>query len=260
MDYFHVDAFCNQPFKGNPAAVCLLPQWLADDTLQQMAAEHYLPVTAFLVAQNGHYAIRWFTPQEELDLCGHGTLAAAYVIFKQLAPTAHVVQLHSVKAGDITIKRVATGIQWAFPLKPAIPIALQPIFCDAFTLPVLEAYQVGHERLMLVFDHERSIETVELDLARLKQTPWRGFIITAPATQVDFVSRTFYPHKASAEDAVTGASHCVLAPYWSERLTKTQLSAQQVSARGGYLVLDVQPTQLWITAQARLYSMGTIHL
>lgn len=258
MDYFHVDAFCDQAFKGNPAAVCVLPQWLPDSRLQLIAEEHHLPVTAFLVAKLPDYEIRWFTPQQELDLCGHGTLAAAFVIFNRLAPEASASQLHSIKAGVIAIKRVENGIQWAFPIKPITPIAVDPAFCKAFAEPVREAYQSGSERLMLVFDDPESLERLQPDIHRLKQTPWRGIIITAPATETDFVSRTFYPGKVVPEDAVTGASHCVLAPYWAKRLAKTQLSAKQVSARGGTLTIDYQASQLWMTAQAVLYSEGKI--
>jgi PhzF family phenazine biosynthesis protein len=260
ISFFQVDAFCNQPFKGNPATVCLLPYWLSDFQLQQMASEHHLPVTAFLVKQGTDFTIKWFTPQMELELCGHGTLAAAFVIFHCLDLDVQNVNLHSSTAGIICVKRKNEWIEFAFPAKAVVPVDKEDALAFALGATPIETYHGGHERLMVVLKDEQAVYTLQPDRTRLSQWPYRGIIVTAASARVDFVSRTFYPQKPMMEDAVTGASHCYLAPFWAKRLAKTFLHAEQISARGGTLLLEVEPTQILIRAQAVLYAQGSLEL
>lgn len=257
---FHVDAFCGQLFQGNPAMVCLLPTWLSAEQLQCLAAEHHLPVTAFIVADNEGFSIRWFTPECELDLCGHGTLAAALVILTILMPSQATVNVTSHTAGVMTISRVGNFLHFDFPRKDIVPISIDPAIIQALNVTPEEVWQCDNERLMIVLANENLVQASSPDIARLKTLAYRGIILCAAASGVDFVSRTFYPHKAIPEDAVTGASHCYLAPYFAKRLHRSSLEARQLSKRGGHLWLDVHSDHITIKAQAMLYSTGIIAL
>jgi len=255
-----VDAFCNQIFQGNPAAVCLLPKWLETVHLQHLAAEHGLPVTAFLVAHENAFEMRWFTPQIELELCGHGTLAAAFVVLTLLKPTLNTINLHSDKAGIITVQRCDSSFAFNFPAKKVRLVSCNPLLIKALNLTPEAVYDCQQERLMIVLPEECLVKHGNPDMTYLKQLEYRGFILCAPSNTVDFVSRTFYPDKPMPEDMVTGASHCYLAPYFAERLGKNTLKARQLSTRGGTLWLTVQESHITIKAQAVLYSQGIITL
>ena len=257
--YFHVDAFCDRVFQGNPAMVCLLPEWLTTEQLQALAAEHHLPVTAFLVANADTFEIRWFTPQMELDLCGHGTLAAAFVLLKLLMPERDSLALQSVTAGVIEVKRDTDKLSFTFPAKQSTPLMVDSHWLAILAVTPEAVYRCDQERLMVVLASEEQVAQVAPDMVALKALGYRALIVCATASQVDFVSRTFYPAKPMPEDAVTGASHCYLAPYFAKRLSKTHLVARQVSARGGTLWLSVTESQVTISAQAVLYSEGIIH-
>jgi PhzF family phenazine biosynthesis protein len=258
IKFYHVDAFTDQLFGGNPAAVCLLPSWLPDKDLQAIARENNLPVTAFLVYVQEQFFIRWITPEQELELCGHGALAAAYVIFNELHPSWNSVTLHS-STELLPVVCVDHLITLNFPAKNVTSCDL-PLLAKGLGQMPREIYQHNQERCVAVFDSEDIVYQLQLDLAVLKKLPHRGIVVTAPGKSVDFVSRTFYPQKNIAEDPVTGASHCLLIPYWAKRLNKKALHAKQISERGGELFCHIQDGRVLIGGHAVLYMSGTLIL
>lgn len=257
---YYVNAFTNTLFSGNPAAVCLLSEWLPEEQLLKIAIENNLPVTAFLIHENNHYMIRWFTPEYELDLCGHGSFAAAYVIFNFIEPSSPKIKFISTQAGTISVTHNDSLINLYFPIKESTLISTpETLIAGLNYLPkATQAYQ--QERILVILDNEEEVRTIKLDMETLKKLPYRGITITAPGQQVDFVSRTFYPKKKNPEDAVTGAAHCLLAPYWSKRLAKTILNARQISERGGFLKCELQNNQVILSSQAVLYLQGEISI
>lgn len=260
IPYYHIDAFTDTLFTGNPACVCLLPHWLSSESLQHIAIENNLPVTAFVVREKSAYAIRWITPDYELDLCGHGTLSASYVIFHYLEPTLNQIEFDS-KAGRIIVTRDHPWISFSFPAKEIEPITISKQLQDGLGAVPTSVYQHNHERLLIVFENEAIIRNLKPDMTLLKKLDHRGFTVTATSEEVDFVSRTFYPRKTTTtEDAVTGAAHCLLAPYWAKILNKNLLRAKQVSARGGFLECEVKDKNVVIRSQAILYSTGILEL
>jgi len=258
IKFYHIDAFTDQLFGGNPAAVCLLPSWLPEKDLHAIARENNLPVTAFLVCTQEKFFIRWITPEQELDLCGHGTLAAAYVIFNELHPSWNSVALHSSSA-ILPVTRTDNLITLNFPAKNITACEL-PVLAKGLGRVPRELYQYNQERCVAVFDNEDAVHQLKLDFDILKKLPHRGIIVTAPGKNVDFVSRTFYPQKTITEDFVTGASHCLLIPYWAKRLNKTTLHAKQISERSGELFCQIQGDRVLIGGHAVLYMSGTLIL
>jgi PhzF family phenazine biosynthesis protein len=253
---YHVDAFTDTLFSGNPAAVCILPIWLPDEMLHCIAKENNCPVTAFLVRHDAIFSIRWITPEYELDLCGHGSLAAAFIIFNYLEPTWQDVSLQS-PLHLLKISRNKDLITLNFPAKIIEPCSL-PLLNQGLNLQVQESYQYNQERYIAVFNTETEIKALPPDFKILQALEHRGITVTAPGDTVDFVSRTFYPQKMIPEDAVTGAAHCFLVPYWAERLKKNTLQAKQVSARGGDLLCEYVKDRVLLSAKAVLYSQGII--
>ena len=254
ISIYHVDAFTDKIFSGNPAGVCVLKAWLPDNYLHLIAKENNLPVTAFLVREGNKFDIRWITPEYELDLCGHGSLSAAYVIFNYIEQTWQKVELQS-PAGILPVSRASDLITLNFPVKN-IEICSLPLLAEGLRLTPKEVYQYKNERCLAVFNTEEEIHKLIPDMQMLKKLEHRGIIVTAPGKNVDFVSRTFYPQKTISEDPVTGASHCLLAPYWSERLNKTELHARQVSQRGGEIICKHQGDRVLISGKAVLYMHG----
>lgn len=251
---YHIDAFTTRIFSGNPAAVCLLTEWLPQSLLHAIAKENCLPVTAFLVRENGQYSLRWMTPEHELDLCGHGTLAAGYVLFHFLEPTCQkaifrspTVLLPVLRQGDL--------ITLDFSTQSIEPFA-HPILEQALGAKPKEVYQQKNERCLAVFETEEEVRKLNPNKEMLKQIGHRGFVITAPGQSVDFVSRTFYPQKTLFEDPVTGVSHTLLAPYWAKRLNKDRLHCWQVSERMGELICECKGERVLISGKAALYLQG----
>lgn len=260
IPYYHIDAFTDTVFTGNPAAVCVLPHWVSTESLQHIAIENNLPVTAFIVREKNTYATRWITPEYELELCGHGTLAASYAIFHHIEPALESIEF-TYKNGSIQVSNEDPWISFLFPQKAIEPIALSPDLTNALGVAPKAVFQHKDERLLIVFEHEESISNMKPDMRLLQNLKHRGFTVTAPSREVDFVSRTFYPRKSiHKEDQVTGAAHCLLAPYWAEQLHKKSLRAKQVSPRGGFLECDVKENNVVIRSQAVLYSTGMIEL
>ncbi len=254
---YHIDAFTSQLFTGNPAAVCPLEFWLDDKILQSIAAENNLAETAYLVPQGEGYAIRWFTPEREVDLCGHATLASAYVVFNFLHPSLEAVRFDS-HSGPLFVRRESDLLSLDFPSRP-------PQACMA---PELLLKSLGKEpRTILasrdylaVFDTAEEVRSLRPDLIALKDLDRLGLIVTAAASECDFVSRFFAPGAGIPEDPVTGSAHCTLIPYWSQKLGKSRLHAFQVSARGGELFCEDLGNRVKISGRAVKYLEGVIWL
>lgn len=255
INLYQVDAFTSRLFGGNPAAVCPLAVWLDDALMQRIAAENNLSETAFFVPEGDGYALRWFTPVAEVDLCGHATLASAFVIFTELEPERQEVAFSS-RSGPLRVRREGALLELDFPLWSAEPCATPELLTRALGAAPREVL-ASHDYLA-VYDSEEQVRALKPDMALLAQIDRRGLIVTAPGREVDFVSRFFSPAFGIPEDPVTGSAHCALAPYWSRRLGKQRLHALQVSARGGELFCTVRGERVGIAGQAVKYLTGQI--
>jgi len=254
---YQVDAFTDVVFHGNPAAVCPLNDWLTRDRMLAIAKENNLAETAFFVKTEDHYEIRWFTPEIEMDLCGHATLASAHVIFNYLAPELQTIHFES-KSGPLLVTRNNGILTLDFPSRVPTPAKAPAVVLEAMnTLPV----QVLKARdYILVYPNEETVINMTPDIALLNtiNIDPGGIIITAPGKTVDFVSRFFTPQASIFEDPVTGSAHCSLIPYWAARLKKNTLHARQVSPRGGELFCELQGERVLISGKAVTYLQGTI--
>ncbi len=255
LPLYQIDAFTDRLFGGNPAAVCPLEQWLPDETMQRIAAENNLAETAFLVRKPGFFELRWFTPELEIDLCGHATLAAAFAIFESLEPKSRRVTF-STRSGMLYVEREAERLAMDFPARPARPIPAPAGLAEALGAPPT-AYSASRD-VLAVFETEEQVRGLAPDFAALARTDCFAVIATAPGSDCDFVSRFFAPKAGVAEDPVTGSAHCTLVPYWAERLGKTQMFARQVSRRGGELWLELLGERVKMAGHAVLYLKGTI--
>lgn len=255
---YHVDTFTDKIFGGNPAAVCLLDDWLPDAVLNAIAQENNLPVTAFLVRENKTFHIRWITPEYELDICGHGSLAAGFVILNYVEPTWQQVDLQS-RVECLPVTRKDNLIILDFPAKDIEPCSL-PLLVEGLGETPTEIYQHKNERCMAVFENEEQVKQLKPTMTMLKQLPHRGITVTAPGKDVDFVSRTFYPQKTISEDPATGASHCLLGPYWFKKLGKTEFHAKQLSHRGGKMFCNYLNNRVLISGNAAMYLQGVIEI
>ncbi len=259
IPFYQVDAFTGQLFGGNPAAVCPLTTWPSDDFMQRIAAENNLSETAFLVPMaKGRYALRWFTPEVEVDLCGHATLASAFVLFSFIDPTLISVDFETA-SGLLTVTRSGDRLAMDFPARPPVPIATPEILAEALGAWPLEV--LTSRDLVAVFPDEEAVRTMAPDFALLRQLgDVLGIIVTARGDTVDFVSRFFAPNVGVNEDPVTGSAHSTLIPYWSRRLQKSQLHALQLSKRGGELFCENMGERVCIAGQAVLYARGELYI
>ena len=256
---FHVDAFTDSPFSGNPAAVCRLKAWLDDEVLRGVAAENNLSETAYFVPEGEEYRLRWFTPKCEINLCGHATLASAFILFTQMQ--THLESVGFVtRSGLLTVRRHDDLLVMDFP-------ALPPWECPgpprglldglrAETGPV-QVFQVT-DNYFVVYKSEDEIRGLRPDFSQLEKLHPAGVAVTAPGRDVDFVSRYFAPSYGIPEDPVTGSTHCSLAPYWAKRLGKTILNARQVSPRGGELCCELVGDRVLIKGKAVLTMQGSL--
>lgn len=255
---FQINAFASGPFSGNPAAVCPLSEWLDDALLQRIAAESQL-TCAFFVGGAGRYRLRWFTPATEIDgICGHGTLAAAFVIANELGDQSE--ELHfDVEAGELCVRRqddrYVLDLPALVPKRHDLPAAMNEVFG-------LEPQEVlGATDLLAIFPTGKDVADFEPDLAALVELPLRAVIVTAPGVDVDFVSRWFAPKQGEGEDTgFTGSAHCSLVPYWAERLGKRRLAAQQLSPRGATIDCELHGDRVWLLCSAVKYMQGQLCL
>ena len=258
---FHVDAFANKIFEGNPAAVCPLAKWLDDDFLRAVAAENNLSETAFLVSGDNHYELRWFTPRCEVKLCGHATLASAFVVLNILDPSLESVRFETRHSGALTVIRDGDLLSMDFPAfhpKPCAtpPAGLLQALRSELSVSVLEA----NETYVAIYPSEDLLRNMQPDFRQLEQLHPFAVAITAPGTDVDFVSRYFAPSYGIPEDPVTGSAHCLLTPYWSQRLAKPNLHARQVSPRSGELWCELAGDRVIIRGKAVLTLRGTLSI
>ena len=254
---YHIDAFASAVFQGNPAAVCLPDEWLPDAPLQSIAAENNLSETAFLVARGSDYDLRWFTPAIEVDLCGHATLAAAFVLFTERGVNTNSICFHS-RSGLLTAAREDDVITLDFPARPAAPCAGPEQLVRGLGRQPLEVLRARD--YVAVFANAAEVRAIKPDFALLQTLDCLGIIATAPGVDCDFVSRFFAPAAGINEDPVTGSAHCTLIPYWSQRLGKTTLLARQVSTRGGELICRDAGERVFIGGRARTYLRGEIQI
>jgi PhzF family phenazine biosynthesis protein len=255
---FHVDAFTSRPFAGNPAAVCPLESWLDDATMQSIAAENNLSETAFFVrGRDGVYALRWFTPATEVDLCGHATLASAYVVFRHLDSKASTVTFSSA-SGPLSVSKDGDDLALDFPARPPSPMPVPDDLAKALGRRPREVWAARD--YMALYDTEEEVRAVSPDMESLAAAGRFATIVTAPGDTADFVSRFFAPAQGVPEDPVTGSAHCTLVPYWAKRLGKTRLRALQVSRRGGELDCEDRGERVSIAGRAVQYLEGVIEL
>ncbi len=256
---YQVDAFASGVFSGNPAAVCILDSWIPDEQLQSIAAENNLSETAFLVRDNGGFELRWFTPVTEVALCGHATLASAFVLFHCLGWAEDVVRFRTTRSGQLSVTRKGDLLEMDFPARPTRPVEPPPGLDKALKVR-LQGVLGSAEDILVLLDDEKGVLEIQPDFSALGAVQCRGVIVTARGVHADFVSRFFAPRVGVPEDPVTGSAHCVLIPYWSNILGKKTLHARQVSRRGGELFCEDRGGRVGIAGKAVLYLEGAIHL
>lgn len=253
---FIVDAFASQAFQGNPAAVCPVERWPDDAVMQNIAAENNLSETAFFAPRDGDYDLRWFTPAVEVDLCGHATLAAAFVLFSELRASGDAIRFHS-RSGILTVTRSGDVLTLDFPSRPPAPCNAPEALSRGLGKQPLEVLKARD--YFAVFGSEDEVRSLKPDFTLLR-TLDQMVIVTGPGRGCDFVSRFFAPTAGVPEDPVTGSAHCTLIPYWSKRLGKTKMFARQVSRRGGELFCELSGERVLIGGKAVLYSRGQIEI
>lgn len=245
-----VDAFTDKPYRGNPAAVCILQSEMPDEWMQSVAAEMNLSETAFLIQQQDGFTLRWFTPEAEVDLCGHATLASAHLLWEANITHEEEIKFFT-KSGTLSARKNDTWIELNFPLEPAEGIEAPELLKDCFNVPFK---YVGKNRMDFIIEveDEKVVRCLQPDIALLNTIETRGVIVTARSNEpdVDFVSRFFCPSIGVNEDPVTGSAHCCLGPYWKEKLGKDRFTAKQLSARGGLLKLHILSERILIYGQA----------
>lgn len=256
IPFFQIDAFTGAVFAGNPAGVCPLPRWLPRKTLQAIAAENNLSETAFFVDRGSYYDLRWFAPVAEVNLCGHATLASAFVLFHELGVTSNEL-VFQTRSGELRVRRDDPRLVLDFPTRQ--PQAVEPpdgLFAALGNAP---AELWLNDYYLAIYDTADQVARLRPDMARLARLR-HGVIVSAPGTDCDFVSRFFAPAIGVPEDPVTGSAHCLLTPYWSRRLDKPDLHARQISARGGELYCRDCGARTLIAGQAVKYLEGTLNV
>jgi predicted PhzF superfamily epimerase YddE/YHI9 len=257
LPIYQIDAFADRPFQGNPAAVCPLEEWLPDSILQAIAEENNLSETAFFVGGEVAYRLRWFTPTEEVELCGHATLAAAAVLFASTCKDRAEITFES-RSGSLRVLREGNFLTLDFPVQTGVRCDTPGHLIEGLGAAPRECYRAMD--YMAVFESESAVSALTPDFRRLKALDLRGVIVTARGSTEDFVSRFFAPKFGIDEDPVTGSAHCTLAPYWAERLGKNSLTARQISKRTGHLLCRVEKDRVFISGRTVSYMQGQIQI
>lgn len=252
---YQVDAFANEMFGGNPAAVVPLEDWISDELMQKIAAENNLAETAFYVGANGSYHIRWFTPIKEVNLCGHATLASAFIV-NHIANEPYELMKFKSRGGDLQVMFKDGNYVLDFPVAELTEITT-PDWVTAVGLPIMKTLKSG-EDYMLVLNSEQEVRICTPNLLELSKVKSRGFIITAKGELVDFVSRFFAPGAGIDEDPATGSAHCGLIPFWAQQLNKKTMKAQQLSTRVGHFSCELKEDRVFIGGGVKLYLEGEI--
>ena len=255
LSLYQVDAFTDKVFGGNPAAVCPLESWLPDKILQAIAQENNLAETAYFVKTGDRYHLRWFTPAVEMDLCGHATLASAFVSFQELGEQSDTVYFDT-KSGELKVKREDDLLKMDFPSRPPLQVKVDEGLAPALGGKPREI--LAARDYFTVYGSEEEVLSLQPDTSALLKLDKATFIVTARGNNCDFVSRFFAPAYGVPEDPVTGSAHCTLIPYWAEKLGKNTLHARQVSARGGELFCRLLGDRVEIAGRAVLYLKGSI--
>ncbi|NBP58470.1 PhzF family phenazine biosynthesis protein [bacterium] len=258
LTIYQVDAFAEKVFEGNPAAVCPLKEWLNDALLLKMAAENNLSETAFYVIREDRVEIRWFTPNTEVDLCGHATLATAFILHTQEGFTSNVIPFYSNRSGHLPVTiNNDNSYTLDFPLDHITRLSVSETLLTATSLKPIDAY-IGKSDIMLIFEKQEEIEQLKPNLSVIKKLEARGVIVTAKGNDCDFVSRFFGPQVGVDEDPVTGSAHTTLTNYWAIVLNKNEFTAEQISTRKGKLKCKKVNNRVEITGKAILYMKGEI--
>lgn len=258
LEIFQVDAFTREAFHGNPAAVVPLEEWLPAETMLSIAAENNLAETAFFVKKDGRFELTWFTPELEIDLCGHATLASAYVIWNELGFEGDGIAFETPKSGTLLVTREGELMTLDFPSRPAEETDIPEGLGDA--LGAIPEKVLKSRDYLAVYNTESEVLALRPDFRAISELGVHAVIATAPGDQSDFVSRFFAPSVGVDEDPVTGSAHCTLVPYWAERLGKNELYARQVSKRGGELFCELRGDRVRIAGNAVLYLRGEIYV
>jgi len=254
---YQVDAFADKLFTGNPAAVCILEDWLSDELMQSIAAENNLAETAFVVNRGVNYEIRWFTPLVAVDLCGHATLASAFVLFNCLGYPKAEILFHSTRSGELKVFKQNETLFLDFPTDTLKTSTNFEQIAACIGIHPLEIYK-GKDDYIVLVSSENDVQNLKPDFKEISKLHSRGLIVTAKGNQFDFVSRVFAPQCGIDEDPVTGSAHTSLIPLWSEKLGKTEMIAYQLSKRGGKLICEYKGNRCSIGGQAKLYLTGEI--
>lgn len=256
IEFYHVDTFTEDTFSGNPAGVCPLKEWLDEKTMQNIAFENNLPETAFYVKTKDSYEIRWFTPTTEVDLCGHATLASAFVELKLRNCGMKKISFGS-KSGELHVSLKNDYLSLNFPSDKLTKYDIDASIIDPFKIIPVNALK-GRSDILLEFESEKDIQQMDPDLELISQLDCRGVIVTAKGDECDFVSRFFGPQSGIDEDPVTGSAHTTLIPYWVKKLNRNVLKARQLSQRGGSLHCELINDRCIISGKAVLYLEGKI--
>lgn len=263
LPFFHVDAFTDKAFAGNPAGVCMLDHWPDESTMLAIAAENNLSETAFCVRAGERYALRWFAPASEVQLCGHATLATAFVIFKVLKTQSTTLEFQTC-SGILRVEQDGELLAMDFPAIPAAvcdpPAEFRNGLDPSPCLVLQSGATAGDRNYFVIYESEEEVRNARPDFGELERLHPAGVCITAPGREGDFVSRYFAPSYGIPEDPVTGSTHCTLALYWSERLGKNVLYARQLSRRGGTLTVEPRGDRVRLKGSAVLYLAGEITL
>ncbi|QTN39798.1 PhzF family phenazine biosynthesis protein [Cryomorphaceae bacterium] len=259
LTLYQVDAFTDELFGGNPAAVCPLQEWLPDEVMQNIAAENNLAETAFYVPTGRYFELRWFTPAVEVDLCGHATLATAHVLFEHEGFEGDTIVFQSPRSGELRVQKEGEELTLNFPADAIAPTALTDELKECFNIAPQAAIR-GKTDVALVFESEDDILQLAPNLRHIARIDARGMIATAPGKEVDFVCRFFGPQVGIDEDPVTGSAYTTLTPYWADRLGKNELSAAQRSRRGGQIRCTYLGDRIGISGRAVRYLKGSVFI
>lgn len=254
IEIFQIDAFTDKVFHGNPAAICLLDDWLNDELLEAIAFENNLSETAFIIESTDGYQIRWFTPNGEVDLCGHATMAAGFLLFELGKCRSNEVQFSSLR-GTFKVQKKGELLTLSFPRLNVEELESCDELIGVIDQP-FETVFISDLDYLVLLSHEKQVLQAQVDLQLLKQLPKRGLILTSTSTDADFYSRCFYPKHNIPEDPVTGSAHCILAPFWSERLNRKALHAIQGSFRKGEIFCEIYDNHVDLSGHCKWYLKG----
>ncbi|HHH75974.1 MAG: isomerase [Gammaproteobacteria bacterium] len=257
LDIYQIDAFANRAFEGNPAAVCPLDIWLPDELMQSIASENNLSETAFFVPEGDGYSIRWFTPTAEVDLCGHATLASAFVLFNILNYDGDKLDFDS-RSGYLSVSRDGDYLVMDFPSLPLESCDTPNEIVEAFEIAPIECLKA--EDYVVIFENAEQVLTASPNFEILKNLDCRGVIISAASDEYDFVARFFAPNLGIPEDPVTGSVYTLLAPYWAKKTNKSKFHAKQVSSRGGEVWCELKGDRVLISGRAVKYLEGSVEV